>query len=287
MTTLMEQCPIKMRVVKSQLSHSLGALALLAESGRGARLTDLADRLGAPKSSVQRLLQQLIDEGWVEQDGETGQYRLTFRIAALGQRYLQAVGMADAVDAILSALARRTRELARLTIVDRDRLVWIGSAQGAAPGLMYQPAMGGRIVSYATANGKAWLATLDDASIERIAMREGIGTKRATMDTGPNAHKTLASLKRDLTQVRDKGFATADEEAEPGVAALAVAVIHPVTGVALGTTSVAGPLVRLPRRRRAELAREVKLAAAELAQVWPSGTAALRDTLARSMGESA
>src|SRR5262245_32713389 len=64
---LMEQCPIIMRVVKSQLSHSLGALALLADSGRGARLTDIAEKLEAPKSSVQRLLMQLADEGWVEQ----------------------------------------------------------------------------------------------------------------------------------------------------------------------------------------------------------------------------
>ena len=63
----MEQCPINMRVVKSQLSHSLGALALLAEAGRGARVTDLAERLEAPKSNVQRLLQQLIGGGWVEQ----------------------------------------------------------------------------------------------------------------------------------------------------------------------------------------------------------------------------
>lgn len=283
----MEQCPIKMRVVKSQLSHSLGALALLAEAGRGARLTDIAERLEAPKSSVQRLLQQLIEEGWVEQDGETGHYRLTFRVAALGQRYLQAVGMADAVDAILNSLARRTRELARLTIVDRGKLVWIGSAQGAAPGLMYQPAMGGSIVSYATANGKAWLATLDDAEIDHIVAREGLGAGRDTLDLGPNAHRSLSSLRRDLVQVRAKGYATADEEAEPGVAALAVAVLDPVTGVALGTTSVAGPLVRLPRKRHAELARDVKLAAAELARVWPRGSTAPRQMSRRSMGANA
>ncbi len=120
-----------MRVVKSQLSHSLGALALLAEAGRGARLTDIAEKLEAPKSSVQRLLMQLADEGWVEQDEDTGYYRLTFRLAVLGQRSLQASGIADATQAILQALARQTRELARLTIVDGERLVWIGSAQGA------------------------------------------------------------------------------------------------------------------------------------------------------------
>lgn len=274
--SLMEQCPIKMRVVKSQLSHSLGVLALLAEAGRGARVTVLAERLEAPKSSVQRLLQQLIDEGWVEQDADSGLYRLTFRIAALGQRYLQAVGMADASEAILMALARQTRELARLTIVDRDRLVWIGSAQGAPAGLMYQPPMDGRIISYATANGKAWLATLPDDEVEKIVAREGLGSRPARANTGPNAHKTLASLKRDLAAIRERGYATADEEAEPGVAALAVAIRDPKTGVAIGTTSVAGPLVRIPRRRHADLAREVMFAANELGRIWPASAGAAR-----------
>lgn len=278
----MEQCPINMRVVKSQLSHSLGALTLLAEAGRGARVTDLAERLEVPKSSVQRLLQHLIDEGWVEQDADNGLYRLTFRIAALGQRYLQAVGMADASEAILTALARRTRELARLTIVDRDRIVWIGSAQGAPAGLMYQPAMDGRIVSYATANGKAWLATLTNDEVEKIVSGDGLGSRSARAGTGPNAHKTLASLKRDLAAIRERGYATADEEAEPGVAALAVAVLDPRTGVAIGTTSVAGPLVRLTKRRHGELAREVRAAASELARIWPNHTGAVRPATART-----
>ncbi len=265
----MEQCPIIMRVVKSQLSHSLGALALLAEAGRGARLTDIAEKLEAPKSSVQRLLMQLADEGWVEQDQDTGYYRLTYRLAVLGQRSLQASGIADATQAILQALARQTRELARLTIVDGERLVWIGSAQGAPPGLMYQPAMGNRIVSFATANGKAWLANLGEATALRIATADGLGGKSERADIGPKAIRSLAAFKRDLAEVRKRGYALADEEAEPGVAALAVAVRCPTTGRTLGTTSIAGPVVRLSAARHGEILAHLRDAAAEFARVWP------------------
>lgn len=265
----MEQCPIIMRVVKSQLSHSLGALAFLAEAGRGARLTDIAERLAAPKSSVQRLLHQLAEEGWVEQDADTGYYRLSFRMAVLGQRHLQSIGIADATQAVLTELARNTRELARLTIVDGDRLVWIGSAQGAQPGLMYQPAMGGRIVSFATANGKAWLATLSTADIERIAVRDGLGAQVVPCDVGPNAHRSMAALRRDLASVRQRGFAVSDQEAEVGVAALAVAVTDPTQERSLGTISIAGPIVRLPLQRQPELVRGLKAAAVELSRIWP------------------
>jgi DNA-binding IclR family transcriptional regulator len=258
-----------MRVVKSQLSHSLGALAFLAEAGRGARLTDIAERLAAPKSSVQRLLHQLADEGWVEQDADTGHYRLSFRMAVLGQRHLQSIGIADATQAVLTELARSTRELARLTIVDGDRLVWIGSAQGAQPGLMYQPAMGGRIVSFATANGKAWLATLSTADLERIVTRDGLAAKVVPRDVGPNAHRSKAALNRDLAVVRQRGFAASDQEAEAGVAALAVAVMDPADGRALGTISIAGPIVRLPAQRQPELVRILQAAALELCRIWP------------------
>ncbi len=143
---------------------------------------------------MQRLLQQLGEEGWVEQDADTGHYRLTFRMAVLGQRYLQAIGIADATEALLDRLARKTRELARLTIVDAERLVWIGSAQGAAPGLLYQPAMGGRIVSYATANGKAWLATLAEYTRPSgLRSRVGIAAPPVTRRCRPQCPTGLGS----------------------------------------------------------------------------------------------
>lgn len=263
----MELCPVNMRVVKSQLSHCLALFEVMSEAGRRHRLTDLAERLEMPKSSVQRLLDYLIAEEWAEQDDVTGHYALTLRLAVLGQRYMQSAGIADATQGILDRLARETGELARLTLVSQGRLVWIGSAQGAPAGLLYQPSMGSRIVSFATANGKAWLATLTDEDASMIALKDGLGQKQVSV--GPNAIATLDALRQDLAAVRGRGFALADEEAERGVGAIAVAVRDVATGAALGTTSVAGPVIRLNAERRPALVRALERAAQELAQVWP------------------
>ncbi len=263
----MERCTDKMRVVKSQLSHCLDLFEAMSDATRPHRLTDLAARLDSPKSSTQRLLDHLAGEGWVEQDEATGQYRLTLRLALLGQRYLQTAGIADATQGILERVARETGELVRLTVVDQSQLVWIGSAQGAPAGLLYQPSMGSRIVAFATANGKAWLATLSDEQALAIALGEGLG--RTPPVAGPKAHATIDGLRADLAKVRAQGYAIADEEAEPGVAAVAVAIRDPARGVTLGTTSVAGPIVRLPPARRPQLAASLSRAAQELAHVWP------------------
>src|SRR5436305_299464 len=82
------------------------------------------------------------------------------RFALLGHRVLQASRLPDLVQPVLDALAAETRELVRATIATEDRLVWLACAQGAPPGLVYQPAMDGPVLLHATANGKAYLATL-------------------------------------------------------------------------------------------------------------------------------
>lgn len=263
-----------MRVVKPQISHCLALLSVLAEAGRGMRLTDLAAALGEPKSSVQRLLGHLIDEQWVSQDADTGHYRLTLRLATLGQRHLSAIGITDACEAILHRLARSTGELVRMTLVDGDRLVWIASAQGAAPGLMYQPEMGHHIVSFATANGKAWLATLAETDAARIARADGLGDARQRVGLGPKAVRSLGALLKDLAIVRKRGYGLAEEEAERGVTAIAVAIMRPSSRRAMGTVSVAGPSVRMLAEKLALIADALRQASGELAAAWPGGESA-------------
>ena len=115
-----------------------------------------------PKSGVHRLLGQLVDKGWAEQDPATQRYRLTLRFALMGKRMLAQARIEEICQPILDAVARETGELVRLSCVQDRRLAWLGSAQGAPPGLMYAPSMTGRIPLHATANGKAWLSTLPE-----------------------------------------------------------------------------------------------------------------------------
>lgn len=259
-----------MRVVKSQLSSCLDLLSVMASNAQGMRLTDLALNLGMPKSSMQRLLEHLAGEGWIEQDDATSQYRLTTRLAVLGRRYLESAGIADIAQGLLDRLAKKTGELARLTTLDGKRLVWMGSAQGAPPGLRYEPSMGARIVSYATANGKAWLATLGDDEAVAIANADGLGKTRTRLALGPNGIRTAPALIAELNLTRRRGFAIADEEAERGIAALAVAVCEPRGGGVVGTTSVAGPVIRVTRARHETIVRALKSTATDLALAWPT-----------------
>src|SRR5207244_626541 len=71
----------------------LGIIELLADGAREMPLGEIAERLALPKSGAHRLLTTLVDLGWAEQDRTTGFYRLTMRLAVLGQQFYVASGV--------------------------------------------------------------------------------------------------------------------------------------------------------------------------------------------------
>ena len=255
-----------MRIVKGILDRGLDVLELLAAEGRWLRLSDIAARLELPKGPAHRMLSHLAALGWVEQDDATGRYRLTLKMALLGQQYLHATGLPGLIQPILDDVAKESHELVRLTAVQGTELSWLAFAQGAASGLMYQPAMTGRIDAHTTANGKVWLAAMGNEDAVRIALRNGLGKPGRF---GPRAIATVDALLVELNAIRARGYATAIEEAEPGVNAIAVAIRSRGSGAMVGTISIAGPLTRVNAKRFDEFHQLLRRAAEKLGTIWP------------------
>src|SRR5438046_1248100 len=120
----------------------LAIIELLADGARDMPLGEIAERLALPKSGAHRLLATLVDIGWAEKDRETGFYRLTMRLAVLGQRFYVASGLPDICQPVLDRFAHDCREFARLAVVDGSAVGWIAHAQGANGGLGEQAADG-------------------------------------------------------------------------------------------------------------------------------------------------
>jgi DNA-binding IclR family transcriptional regulator len=246
----------------------LSIIELLADDAGSMSLGEIAERVQLPKSAAHRLLTTLVEQGWAEQESDTSFYRLTMRLAILGQRFYAASGIPDSCQPLLDRLAQQSREFARLAIVNGDALVWLTHAQGATGGLLYQPFLTTNTVPlYATASGKAWLATLDS----RQAIRKLLG-RRGFADAGqygPNAVHSMEALLREVDATAERGYGLAVNEAEPGVTAVAAAIRSGVNGPAVGTVSVAGPSVRMTDARIRELAPKVIRCAADMSDLWP------------------
>ncbi|MEO8133500.1 MAG: IclR family transcriptional regulator [Betaproteobacteria bacterium] len=245
----------------------LDIIELLADGARDLPLGEIAERLELPKSGAHRLLATLVKLGWAEKDPDTSFYRLTMRLAILGQRFYVATGIPDICQPLLDLLASRSREFARLAVVDGSSLTWVAQAQGATGGLLYQPSLlTSTVPLHATATGKAWLATLPTEQAIHNALRNGF---QDSDRYGPNVIRSVEALMREIEATARRGFGIAVNEAEPGVTALAAAIRPAGGGTALGTVSVAGPSARMTDDRIGELAPLVIECASELANLWP------------------
>jgi len=246
----------------------LGIIELLADGAREMPLGEIAERLDLPKSGAHRLLATLVDLGWAEQDRETGFYRLTMRLAVLGQRFYFASGLPDICQPVLDRFAHDCREFARLAVVDGSSLVWIAHAQGATGGLVYQPTeTTGTVPLFATATGKAWLATLEVNDAVQHVARHGGFTHADRY--GPNVIRSVEALLKELRITARRGYGVAVNEAEPGVTAIAAAIRSRADGGTVGTVSIAGPSARMTEARVRELAPLVTKCATELSSLWP------------------
>ena len=248
----------------------LAIIELLADGARAMPLGDIAERLALPKSGAHRLLATLVDLGWAEKDADTSFYRLTMRLAVLGQQFYVATGIPDMCQPLLDRLAQSSHEFARLAVVDGHSLVWVAHAQGATAGLMYQPSLTSNTVPlFATASGKAWLATLPGDQALTILMKNG-GVRNADR-YGPNVVRSMEAFLREVKATARRGYGIALSEAEFGVTAVAAAIRAGAgdAGPALGTVSIAGPSARITEKRAHELAPLVLQSARELSTMWP------------------
>jgi IclR family transcriptional regulator, acetate operon repressor len=251
----------------------LAIIELLAEGAQELPLGEIAERLSLPKSAAHRLLTTLVDVGWAERNSETAFYRLSMRLAVLGQQFYVATGIPDICQPLLDRLARQCREFVRLAVVDGHSLVWVAHAQGASSGLMYQPSLVSNTVPlFATASGKAWLATLSADEAMQMVTRNG-GLKDAER-YGPNVVRSADALLREVRATARRGYGLALSEAEFGVTAVAAAIRADEESPTLGTVSIAGPSARITEKRAQELAPLVLRTASELANLWPLRVAA-------------
>ena len=215
-------------------------------------LKELAETVGLNKTTAYRLLTALESEGMVRRGGDGEAYRLGPELVALAAGVVGSGDLRVAARAELSALARAARETATLEVLVGDAVLILDEAIGGHM-LGAMPSTGTRWPAHATSTGKVLLAGLTDA--ERDALLPGrLPALTPKTITDPQA------LRRELARVRQRGYAVATEELEPGFVAVG-APVRSADGRVVAALGIGGPKTRLTPRRVAELARQLPPAA--------------------------
>ncbi len=249
-----EREPLDGNAVRS-VDRAAALLLALGESSGEAGVTELARRLGLHKSTASRLLATLQRRGLVEQDEESGKYRLGLVVIRLAERAERTLDLKGIAYPELERLARATRETVSIGILEGDAYLTVAQVDG--PNMVACPDWTGRTSPlHCTASGKVLLAALAERDVLRIA-RPGLAARTDRTIT------TLETLMEELAKVRRRGFATAFSEWIAGTNAIAVPVLD-ARGRVIASVGVWGPSFRITPARVAELVTHARAAAAAI-----------------------
>ncbi|MBB4952144.1 IclR family KDG regulon transcriptional repressor [Agrobacterium vitis] len=216
----------------------------LAEERR-VSLAELAQRAMTSKTTAHRLVQTMVELGYVEQDSETEKYGLTLKLFSMGARSLsEKADLMRIADQAMGVLSRATGEAVNLGILDdRDQRVVYIHKYDSAYGLSMKSTLGLRNPLHSTSLGKALLAWRDDDELrERIARMD-------LVKFAPNTITDPAFLLEALHRTRDNGFAEEVEESEAGVRCMAVPIFNHL-GKPVAAISIAFPLFRFDEAKK-------------------------------------
>ncbi len=217
------------------VERAFAVLAALADGPVG--VTEVAERVHLPKSTVARLLRALQHEGAVEQvPGET-HYRVGERMALLAARATPGASLVSLARPTLEELAADVGEAAGLGVPDGFRVHYIDQA-GTANAVQARDWTGTRVPMHAVPSGQALLAYLPAPAFARFL---GGPLERFTPHTITDATELLARLDR----IRAEGVAWVYEEFDVGINS-AAAVVLGKGGRPVAAIHVHGPSYRFP-----------------------------------------
>jgi DNA-binding IclR family transcriptional regulator len=199
-------------------------------------VTELSDRLEIAKATVYGLLRTLEEQEFVEQDAETGKYKLGPAILQLGNAYLDDHRLRSRSLLWADSLATRTGETVRVGVLTGRSVLVVHHVFRPDDSVQILE-VGASIPWHACALGRAIVAYLDPA--HQASLLEGAHerlTGRTLVDP--------AALEAALAAVATEGVAVEDQEAIVGEAEIAAPVFDH-RGAAVGAVGVVGPVERL------------------------------------------
>jgi IclR family KDG regulon transcriptional repressor len=236
--------------MNNTLIKGLQLLEVLARSRKPLGITDLAGRLGLGKSNVHRLLQALVELGYVTKLELRGEYHASFKLWELGHAVEAGLAIKNAASEAMGRLLESTRETVHLSVLDGDEVVYVHKLDSPEPVRAYSE-IGGRAPAYCVATGKAILAWQPEAYLAGLSERLEQHTPKTITDP--------EEFLRELERIRTSGYAVNRGEWRETVWGVA-APIRNEEGI-VAAIGISGPSTRIRAAQLKPYAAEVMEAA--------------------------
>ncbi|GAB3242979.1 IclR family transcriptional regulator [Kineosporia babensis] len=230
---------------------------LAARQNRPARLRELSEALGVPRSSLHALLRTLAKHGWVRADSTGTLYGIGIRALLAGTSYLDTDPYLPLVAPVLDELREQLDETFHFGRLDGADVVYLATRESSQYLRPYSR-VGRRLPAYSTSLGKALLSDLAAGDLEEHLPR--------TMDAlTPHTITTRVALGEDLAATRARGYAVDEQENSLGLKCFAVPLRYAEPTVDAISASI--PIARLNPQREAEVIQALRNAGDRISRV--------------------
>ena len=227
------------------LDKTFSILDILFQHGSTMHMTEIAEKLGLYPSTIHRILDTLRHWGYVEQDPKSQKYRLGLKLLELGMAKLHQMDLAREATPYLKELVKQCNETVHLGVLEGGEVLYLAKEESSQTIRMISY-VGKRAPLHCTALGKVLLAHL--STEER---KKTLGGKVLPSLT-ENTITDKEQLEKELSKVREQGFALDREENEKDVRCIA-APIRNYQGEVIAALSISSPIFRIDRNAQNNL----------------------------------
>ena len=261
----------------SVLAKATRILDRVCEAPGPVTLTDVARELQEPRSSIHRLLTDLVSLGLLTRMDDVT-YAPGPRLAQWGEVAARALDLAQVSRPLLEHLRDRTGESVRLYVLDGDSRVCAATVECTFE-LRHITQVGRRLPLRVGAAGKLLLA-YGSSELQRRELGLAV-TDPVSVGALP-----AGELERQLGEIRQSGWSVSIAEREEGLAAAAVPV-RDRTGRVVAALSMSGPSSRLSSKRLQSMRPVMEAESGKLSRMlgWQEASPGTIGDLGRASGD--
>ncbi|WP_024889267.1 IclR family transcriptional regulator [Luteimonas huabeiensis] len=240
----------KLRNTVQSLAKGFRVLEAFTADNEELSLSEIALSAGLDPGTTFRMLNTLVELGYLSRVPESRRFRLTLKVLDLGFHAIARSDMRSVVRPVLRSLVGDVNEAASFAVLQGPDVLYLERVRAGITRLGVDIRIGTTVSTVRTVVGRTILAFLSAAEIARVT---GLDPTAGNAETD--------ELAAGLARIREDGHAVLDSQLTEGLRILAVPVLD-ADRYPLGAISVAAPSIRCTPEELRATALEPTLAAA-------------------------
>jgi IclR family pca regulon transcriptional regulator len=233
------------------LEKGLSILELISRHGSPLKLERLMQLSGIKKTSCFRILKTLTHLGFLAREPEGKAYCLGPKMISIGLSALENRGVRELALPYMRQIRERTGATVNLAILSGGDVIFVERLQSAHI-VETNLRVGSRLSAHCSSMGKAILAFAPQGELDDLLGRIDFHRRTDRTIISP------AAFRKELAEVRQRGFALNNEELETGLFAIA-APLRDRSGHAVAAMNISFPLLRHSKKEAMEVFRPMLL----------------------------